>query len=160
MEIDTIKNYLVQLEEFDKIIDEIYIMSESLNETYPNYKNWFYEKQVKGCYNESRNIIFIKNDKNEIVGFASLKKEIDEKKLCTLYVKSDYRKMGNCKYLLEEAFKYLGTSKPLVTFSKDNYHLFQRIIEKYNWKLTEKLKNKYQLDKTEYCFNGYLDKKI
>lgn len=157
VKLDTIKNYL-NTEKFDAIVDEIYILSKHLNEVYPDYKNWFYERQVKGCLIENRNIIFIKNDNDEIVGFSSLKKEKDEKKICTLYVKDSYREIGIGEILLEESFKYIETDKPLVTFSEDNYSLYEKIIKKYDWNLTQKLKDKYKIGKEEYCFNGYLNK--
>lgn len=49
MEIDTIKNYLLNKKEFDRIIDEIYKLTENLEEIYPSYKEWFFKKQVRGC---------------------------------------------------------------------------------------------------------------
>lgn len=158
MKIDSIKNYLNDKEKFDRIINEIYIISEHLSEEYPNYKKWFYEKQIKGCLSERRNIIFVKNDNDEIVGFSSLKKEIEEKKICTLYVKDGYRYMKISEILLKESFEYLETEKPLVTFSEDKLPLYEKIINKYNWQLFSKVNNKYKTGKVEYCFNGYLNK--
>lgn len=157
MKIDLISNYLKEIEKFRNIVDKIYFISKDLGEIYPNYKNWFYEKHVVGCYNKTREIIFMKNDKSEVIGFASLKKELAEKKICTIYVKEGYRKKGVSKYLLEKSFEILETNKPLVTFSENNLELYRGIIKKYNWELVEIVFNKYQLGNREYCYNGYLN---
>jgi len=63
MKVDNIKNYLSEelREAFIKIINEVYSITEHLNETYPGYRDWFFEKKVKGCYTPNRNILFIKN---------------------------------------------------------------------------------------------------
>ena len=119
MIVDSIKNYLSddEKEEFIRITSRIYAITEHLNDTYPGYKEWFFEKQVNGCYTPNRNIIFIRTNTDEIVGFSCLKKDEEEKKICTLYVDSKYRNHGIGNLLFEESMKYLETTKPLATFT-------------------------------------------
>lgn len=74
-----------------KIIDEILSFSIQVKHDYPDYKNWFLNKQIPGIYDGSRNII-IAHDEENILGFVSLKKENLEKKICTFYVSKIYRK--------------------------------------------------------------------
>lgn len=156
MQIDTIKNYLLNVSDFDRIIEEIYELTISLEQIYPRYKEWFFEKQVKGCHTSERNIFFVRNDNGEIVGMVSVKRNLTEQKICTLYVKEKYRNKKIGEALVEIAFEFLGTTKPLVTFSEDTYDFYKTIIKKYNWQLTEILDSKYQLGKKEYCYNGHL----
>ena len=136
MKLDEIKNYLSleKKELFDKIIHDIYSMSNHLNESYPNYANWFYEKQVKGL-NNNRNILFVKNDNNDILGFCCIKSDAIEKKICTLFVHPDYRKLGISYVLLDSALEHLETLTPLITFSEEKISMFSRIIKHYNWYL-------------------------
>lgn len=156
MKIDTIKNYLLNTNDFDWIIDEIYELTRNLGKIYPRYKEWFFEKQVKGCFTPERNILFMQNDEEEIIGIVSVKKNFDEQKICTLYVKENYRNKKTGERLVEMAIEFLDNKTPLVTFSEDTHDFYKRIIKKYNWQLTQILDSKYQLGKKEYCYNGYL----
>lgn len=73
------------IEIIDKIIMEILKVTLPVKEDYPEYKNWFLNKQVKGI-SLDRDIIFAVYN-NEIVGVSSIKGDSIEKKICTLYVK-------------------------------------------------------------------------
>lgn len=161
MKVDNIKNYLSEelKEDFIKIIDEVYSITEHLNETYPAYRDWFFEKQVKGCYTPNRNILFIKNDDGEIIALSCLKKDEEEKKICTLFVNPNYRKHGIGSLLFEESMKFLETTKPLVTFTEDKLAMFEKIVSKYNWELTEIVDGIYNDGVRELCFNGQLSKR-
>ena len=74
--IDNIKNYILETnqESFMKLADEIYELTIHLNGTYPGYKEWFYDKQIKGCLTPNRNIIFVKNEDGKIIALSCLKK--------------------------------------------------------------------------------------
>lgn len=161
MTIDNIKNYLSEdkSQEFERIVNNIYLMTEHLNATYPGYKEWFFDKQVKGCYTPSRNIIFIKNENDSIVGISCLKKDDEERKICTLFVDPTYRKHGIGNILLEESIKFLETTKPLATLAEDKLSMFEKIIKKYDWKLTEIADDVYNKGAREFCFNGQLTKR-
>lgn len=160
MIVDSIKNYLSEdkKEEFIRITSRIYAITEHLKDTYPGYKEWFFEKQVKGCYTPNRNIIFIRTNTDEIVGFSCLKKDEEEKKICTLYVDSKYRNHGIGNLLFEESMKYLETTKPLATFTEDKLPIFEEIIKKYDWHLTEIVDGIYNKGVRELCYNGKLTK--
>ena len=73
MKIDNIKNYISETnqESFMKLADEIYELTIHLNGTYPGYKEWFYDKQIKGCLTPNRNIIFIKNEEGKKISSVS-----------------------------------------------------------------------------------------
>ena len=68
-----------------KLIDEVLIISMQVKNDYPDYKTWFLTKQVSGLYDNTRNIIVAHID-GKLVGFTSLKKTEEERKICTLYV--------------------------------------------------------------------------
>ncbi len=161
MKIDEIKRYLTadKKDEFIKITNDIYQTTEHLNKNYPGYKEWFFDKQVKGCFTPKRNIIFIRNETDEIIGFSCLKKDDEECKICTLYVNPNYRMSGVGSLLLEESIKFLETTKPLITFTEDKLPMFAKIIEKYNWELTEIVDGIYNKGIKEFCFNGQLSKR-
>ena len=158
MKIDNIKNYFSETkqESFMKLADEIYELTIHLNGKYPGYKEWFYDKQIKGCLTPNRNIIFVKNEDGKIIALSCLKKNDEEKKICTLFVSDEYRKQGLGSLLFEESMKFLETTKPLVTFTEDKLPMFEKIVTKYNWELTEIADGIYNDGIREFCFNGQL----
>lgn len=63
-------------------------------------------------------------------------KKSEENKICTFYIKDDYRKEGLGSKLLEQSLKYLETEKPVINFSQNKFDMFKNFVDKYNWKLT------------------------
>ena len=110
MEIDNIKNYISDTNHnsFMEIANELYELTSWLNKTYPGYKEWFYNKQIKGCLTPNRNIIFVKNKKGKIIALSCLKKDEKERKICTLFVSDKYRKHGIGSLLLEESMRFFN----------------------------------------------------
>lgn len=155
--IDNICKYIKDKKEFMQVAEEIYSLTEHLNKNYPDYKNWFYNKQIRGCLDLNRNIIIIRNKEGKIIGISSLKKD-NEKKICTLFVLEPYRNKVIKTLLLQESFLYLETKMPLITISEENINLFQKTIDKYHWQLTEVVEGIYINNNKEYCFNGRLSK--
>lgn len=155
-QVDNICNYINSEEKFLKIADEIYLLTEHLDKSYPDYKIWFYNKQIKGCIDLNRNIIFVRNNEGKIIGISSLKKTNEEKKICTLFILEPYRNRGIKNLLLNKSFLYLETEKPLITISEEKLNIFQKTIEEYHWRLTEIVEGIYRNNSKEFCFNGSL----
>lgn len=155
MKIEKITDY-IDTEKLDKIVRKIYEFTSHLSKYYPNYKNWFYHKQIKESLIQKREILFIKKN-NKIIACLSLK-IIPEKKICTIYVDKKYQNKGIGTTLLEESFNLLKTSTPIFSCNQKVLPIFQRIILKYNWKLEEVIKNYNGKGDNEYCYNGKLSK--
>lgn len=113
------------------------------------------KKKIKGCLSQNKNIIFIKNEEKKI-RLSCLKKM--KKKICILFVSDKYRKQGSERLLIEESIKYLETTRPLITFTKDKLSMFEKIIIKYNWKLKEIVNGIYNDGIRKFYFNGQLTK--
>lgn len=145
------KYYLSEMERknFSKAVNEIYLATDYNNEQYPDYDRWFYSKVIPRVLNKTGEIIFCLDD-YMLVGLAILKKEIDERKICTFVILEEYRKKGFSKPLLEEAFKYLETDKPLITIPESRLDAFSKIIRAYDWIETSRT-NKYNSE--EVIFN-------
>jgi len=152
-------NYLntyINEQGFLKIVDELYNITAHLETDYPNYKKWFYNIHINGCILGNRNTIFI-TYKNKIVGLVNLKKE-EEVKISTIYVLEEFRNKNISNILLEQALNYLETTTPFITINQNKLFMFENIIKKYNWELTEIVSNYYKEGSIEYCFNGSLSK--
>lgn len=117
---------------FSKATNEIYLATDYNHEQYPGYDKWFYTKTIPRVMSKKGEIIFYL-DGFMLVGLTILKKDLDEKKICTFMILDEYRKKGYSKELLEEAYKYLETETPLITIPSKRLDEFSKIITAYNW---------------------------
>ncbi len=162
IKVESLKDYeSLRKEEFLKLATKIYKITASLEKDYPQYKEWYFLKQLPAITKKERNIFFIRSLENskEIIGMTCLKKDKEEQKICTLYIADKYRHLGFGTILIEKAFVWLGTTKPLITITDYKLEMFIPLIEKYDWELTEIIKDLYGKHTTELCFNDTLTKK-
>lgn len=137
----------------EKLIQQVLILSLKVKQDYPDYKSWFLTTQVPGLYDNTRNII-IAHIKDKIVGFVSLKKTQEEKKICTFYVEKNFRRNKIGTILVEIAINYLEDEKPLITIPFNKLNEFTRIGEKLSWEITDIRENMYRADIPEVIVNG------
>lgn len=134
---------------FSKAVAAIYLQTTYNQDQYPEYLKWFYTVNLPRIFKKEGDIIFYL-DGLEIVSLATLKNK-DEKKICTLLVNEDYRKKGYSKQILEDSFEYLQTDTPLITIPTKRLKEFNKIIEAYNWKETDRTGEYYS---EEVIFNA------
>lgn len=161
--IESLKSYIGSIKEveFMELATKIYKITNFISNDYSKYKEWYFTKQLPKTINSNeRNILFIRNpeDNDEIISVACLKKDKEEQKICTLYVSDKYRGLGIGTSIIEESMRWLGTTKPLITFRDYKLEMFRPIINKYNWELTEIVSGLYNDRTKELCFNGTLTK--
>lgn len=156
IEIHNLQELLQQnypLETVEKIIQSVLVLSMQVKQDYPDYRNWFLNTQVPGLYDGTRNII-VAHIKDKIVGFVSLKKTAEEKKICTFYVEKSFRRNKIGTILVEKAIEYLEEEKPLITIPLSKLHEFVRIGEKLGWEITDIKENLYRIGTPEVIVNG------
>ena len=161
IEIHNINELILQgypKEYIEKILNDILILSLLVKDDYPDYKDWYKTKQIPGIYDGTRNII-IAHIKDKIVGFVSLKKTPEEKKICTFYVKKNFRQNKIGTILAEKAIEYLEEEKPLITIPMDKLNQFIKISKKYNWEITDIKENLYRTTTPEVIVNGMQEEK-
>ncbi len=161
IKIESLKDY-INSEEFIKLAIKIYELTSFNCSDYPEYKEWYFNKQLPETINtDKRNILFVRNPNNydEIISMASLKRNEEEKKICTIYVSDKYRGLKIGTAIIEQSMKWLGSNKPLITFPSYKLEMFKPFINKYNWQLIETISELYN-QKQELCFNGSLNKKL
>lgn len=162
VKIESLKNYIGILneDEFTKISKQIYDITDFICEDYPKYKEWYFYKQIPRIFTPNGEILFARSeeDKNKIIAMACLKKDEEEQKICTLYVLEQCKGQHLGTRMVEASMEFLGTTKPLITLADYKLPMFQPIIEKYDWKLTEVVSGLYNDKAKELCFNGKLTK--
>jgi ASC-1-like (ASCH) protein/GNAT superfamily N-acetyltransferase len=140
---------------FARIIADSYKLTDWICKDYPDHCKHFWTKYVPGIFTGEREIISCYVD-NKIAGTIILKKEGQEHKICTLFVDDKFRGQKIATVLLEQAFKYLGTTKPLITIADYKIKLFENIIKKYDWQLAQTLDGIYNNHSKELVYNGKL----
>lgn len=141
---------------FGKYANAAYSVTDFICTDYPKHFNWYWTKEIPRLFSGTGEIL-ICTIGSEIAGVTFLKKDSEEKKICTIYVVKKYRGRGIATVMLKQAFKYLETTKPLISIADYKVSSFSSIIKKYNWKLTQKLnKGYYNNNYCEYVYNGYL----
>ena len=161
LEIHDLKELIEQnypLEYLQKMLDDVLVLSLQVKQDYPDYKQWFINTQIPGLYDNTRNII-IAHINNRIVGFVSLKKTPQEKKICTFYVEKNFRKNKIGTILAEKAIEYLEEERPLITIPMNKLNDFIRIGNRFNWQITDIKENLYRINNPEVIVNGTLEEK-
>ncbi len=129
--------------------NKIYSFLSSISSTYPDFKEWFYQKVVPGLKDGTREIIPVMRY-GRLIAVGIIKNTPEEKKICTIYVSSYYRGKGIGIMLFKKCMKTLGTDSPIVTVSENNYHLFEKIFNHFNFKHTSTINSQ---NKKEFIFN-------
>lgn len=136
-------------------LKSIFNLLEEIKEFYPNFQFWFYNKLIPDIILNDDKIILMKI-KNEIIGISIIKKS--ENKIRTLFILEKYRNKGYIKILFIKTLEFLN-EKPFCSVPEEFIDFYQKLFNKYNFKLTQILKDYYRKGKIEYVFNQILDKK-
>lgn len=127
-----------------------------LQALYPNFDSWITEKVAPGLNAGTRKII-VSLTNNQISGFAIIKKEHNEKKLCCLRVLEEYQnRYGIGDKLFKKSFELLDTEKPLLSISEDMLPSYKKLFTYYGFAIESVYPEYYRPKKTEFCYNGEL----
>jgi ribosomal protein S18 acetylase RimI-like enzyme len=137
---------------------DIYSVLFESQEFYPEIFKWYFKMFMPGLVGGRRHIIRY-DIGSDVAGIALIKKEENEKKICTLRVRSKYRSNGIGKKLFKKCMEILDTEKPMITASAERLHYFLNIFKYYNLKLEQVIKGYYRENSSEFVFNGYLNLK-
>ncbi|WP_081158968.1 GNAT family N-acetyltransferase [Ensifer aridi] len=122
---------------------------------YPDIEHWFASKVAPGLSDGSRRLL-IERDLDSVRGFAILKKEAHERKICTLWVRPDQRRRGVGQRLIDESIAWLECEKPMLTVPEEAILDFWGLLTRNGFELRQRAVNYYRLGRCEYVFNGRL----
>lgn len=131
-----------------------------IRNTYPLYDKWLAYKFFPGLKDGSRKIIIAYNQSRTPMGLALLKDSKEEKKICCLFVKEDYRNLGIATKLIEKSFDVLKTDKPLLTVADKNFEGFKKLLKENGFTFSYKKKGVYKKNDTELYFNNEATEKL
>jgi hypothetical protein len=128
-----------------------------LEKQYPDFRGWYFGKVIPGIIRGER-CVLTSTHKGRLAGLAIAKRG-DEKKLCTLWVDSDVRRLGVASKLADRAFDWMGTDQPLFTVPEEHLQKFSSLLSRWEFTQTAKILGYYRALKVEYVFNGKLEAK-
>ena len=125
-----------------------------LKEVYPNITQWYETTFLPDFKNGGRKIVLAYNKQNTLIGAALLKNTEEEKKICCLLVREDYRRQGIGRNLMQKSLGILHTETPLITVSDSNLKYMQPLLDEYHFKFSFRRKGVYREENTENYFNN------
>lgn len=135
---------------FSKLVAESYMVTDWISDDYPDHVEHFYAKYVPGVFAGEREIISCYVG-GKIAATAFLKKDEEERKISTFFVRPEYQKQGIATELIEKCFDWLGTTKPVITIADYKVDQFAGIIKKYSWEKTNTLDEGYYNSHSREC---------
>jgi hypothetical protein len=122
---------------------------------YPGFDAWFHGKVIPGLRDGSRKL-FLESAAGRVAGLAIAKRTSTERKLCTLWVAREARNHGLAARLADEAFDWLGTTKPLFTVPDIRIEEFTGLLTRWEFVETQIVEDIYRRTSREFVFNGLL----
>lgn len=146
-----------RVEAYDKrMLQQIFYMLKQVRTDYPNFSQWYNITVRNGLMDGTRQIWLAVSISGEIAGVLILKKNTEERKICTLYVQDCFRGQGIGTQMMKTAIQYLGTDTPLATVSSQHLHEYWALLEHFNFCLCRVYPDYYRSGVDEYAFNGEL----
>lgn len=136
--------------------EKVYMFLWPLCFEYPRFRKWYnslFEKSGEIC-NEREIIICLWAA--QIVGVAILKKNEQERKICTLRVDHLFQRRGVGRTLIEKSLEWLDDERPLITVRQTKAEQFRKLFDYYGFKLEQSQRMYYTFLGTEHVYNGEL----
>lgn len=122
---------------FSRLVFETYQLIDFIGKDYEHLCEWYWGKAVPWIFSGKMEF-FLALDCEKVIGVLIAKKEEKERKICTLFIDPKYSNNGIATHLINESFEFLGTRKPIITFSEYKLDQFTPILQKYGWQIDEK----------------------
>ncbi len=97
----------------------------------------------------------VEEKSGEISGITILKRDLNEQKVCTLFVHPDHTGRGNGARLLAAGLVWLENPCPIITVGETRYGAFSRLLKRHGFELTSKVCDLYRSGEAEYVFNDF-----
>lgn len=125
-----------------------------IRDFYPNFDAWLARKVYPGCAIGTR-AVFATSDgvcgKPRAVLIA--KRELFERKICTLFVDPKYAYQGDGKLLMTHAVAWLDDRRPIITVGEARLAAFEGLFASFGFELTGSVVGLYRSGDVEHVFN-------
>lgn len=138
--------------EGDFPIKEIAASLADVGSLYPEFKSWLYFTFRAGMINNQRKIIVAHHD-GQVAGLSLLKKNTEEKKICTFYVRPEFRGYGLGTDLMSESLGVLGHNDIGITVSEERHDELYPLLSASGFTLVSVKSDHYRNGKDEMFYN-------
>ena len=122
---------------------------------YPGFRTWYWGKVVPGLSRGER-CLLVKSHGHRVLGVAISKRDLNEAKLCTLWVSQAARTLGVGRELMQGAIDWLEDDLPLFTVPAERIDAFGPLLKRFRFEETSRLTSVYRPGVAEHVFNGKL----
>lgn len=137
--------------------EKIFRFLKGLSEQYPGFCEWYHSLFFPShILKPGREIIFCE-EQDTVIGAVILKKDVSEKKICTLRVDDRFRGQGIGTCLLRDSIRWLKCDRPLITVSGDVIAQYKGLFRHFDFIEEDAKYGYYRPDEIEYVFNGVLE---
>jgi GNAT superfamily N-acetyltransferase len=123
-----------------------------LSEDYPGIDLWFRSKVVPGLRLGTRTLLRVERD-SCLVGLGIGKRELTERKICTVRVAPSHIGRGIGPRLFDSLLRWLDVDKPHLTVSEGKFPIYRRIFDRYGFNLTSIQVGRYVPHLSELNYN-------
>lgn len=133
----------------------VFSLLSDLSRFYPDIERWSASKVLPGLLDDTRKIL-VEHDASGVRGFAILKRDVVERKICTIWVRPDLRCQGLGQSLITQSQEWLQCVRPMLTVPEEALSTFRGLLASSDFRLNEVVEGYYRPGKKEYVFNGVL----
>ena len=131
---------------------DIRALTQPIYQFYPHYDIWFQNTFIPGLKKKERLYTIAQTETGVVTGCILMKNTANEKKICTLFVRPEFRHQGIGTALIRQAIQELG-DYPLITIPQENMPLFFPLLTRLGFHLSAARKGIYRNNIMEYFFN-------
>lgn len=137
------------------IYNEQALSGNRIDRWYPTFSNWLLHRVIPTLGDRTRCVI-VARDRQRIAGFAIVKHDETEKKLCSLVVSPSARLTGVSNALMDESLLWLNTDRPTATVGSDVGQRYLALLQRYNFRRLREIQGLYRSGVGEWVFNSDL----
>ncbi|MEX5686642.1 GNAT family N-acetyltransferase [Pseudomonas silesiensis] len=119
---------------------------------YPGFKSWLYFTFRAGMINNQRKII-VAHHNGEVAGLSLIKKNLEEKKICTFYVRPEFRGCGLGGELMSESLRILDHNDIGITVSEERNDELYPLLNSSGFTVVSKKSDYYRSGKAEIFYS-------
>ncbi len=123
-----------------------------LSPDYPDIERWYHNKVIPGLRAGTRVVLPIERQ-GQLVGVGIAKKELGERKICTVRIAPSHVGRGMGMRIFERLMHWLDDDHPHLTVGAQKLPAFERIFDYYGFALSSAHPGLYVPGAVELAFN-------
>lgn len=124
---------------------------DEVSHLYPNFEGWLTFKFLGNLASGKRKLIVAHNGYNAL-GYALLKQDSQESKICTFYVLEGFRGQGVGFNLMQRSMEVLDSEETFITVSDERLKELSPLLQAKGFELSSSVPNMYRVGSKEHIW--------